>query len=286
MKRREFIQYLSFALLDFKSVFNHSIYSNKDSKNLQILLNPGHNKAVFKQGYGCYMKGVGYEYIINTKIAEKTQEFLHEQGLNATLTRDEIDYLPSIETYLKHNKEDLLEKISEFRKNNTGNHRMPLEEAVIQLSILKWAESQPIDLIINIHINDTVEEYRGKFSGFSVTTSPENGSFEKSKLLAHSIYDSLIMSFKPSNNKADLVLVKQNNIKKYIPGFMMNDYLMLGHALHRTQIPSVLIECGFIDEKYREDNLAISDERVQNEYAHMISEGIILYNNNSQLKPL
>ena len=285
MKRRDFLSCLSLILVNPKLVLPEFEPRKK------VLINPGHNKDVFKHGYGCYIKEVGYEYVLNTQIAGKIQKILRNAGLEAIVTRDEKEYLPGIKEYRTKNKQALLREVKAYQsQRNSRNHNtpvMPLNEALTQLSILKWAEANPFDLLLNIHINFPGEKYRGKFSGFAVIISDKHNDFSKSKALAQDIYDSLIQDFKPSNNKSESALMKKGKLRQYVPGFMINDFLMLGTDLYAAKIPSILVECGYISQKYdissskgqgsksNEQKLSIAHGRVQEQYALRISEGVL-----------
>ncbi|KYK24502.1 hypothetical protein AYK26_06685 [Euryarchaeota archaeon SM23-78] len=281
MKRRDFFYYLSFILTNPKIVLPDLTLPNLSldevsKRKKTILLNPGHNKDVYKQGYGCFIEGIGYEYVLNTQIARKTQKILESAGLEAIVTRDENKYIPKIEDYKNLNKQALLRKVKDYREQKGNkNHKMPVNEALIQLSILKWADINDVDIILNLHINDVIKKYRRKTFGFAVIISDKHPSFKQNQALAQSIYDSLDVVFEPSNNKGESALIKKGKVREYVPGFVINDFLMLGNDMYHPQVLSVLVECGYISQKYGKQGLTIAHEQVQDQYALRISEGIL-----------
>ena len=109
------------------------------------------------------------------------------------------------------------------------------------------------ELFISVHMNKFPEE---KYSGPQVFYSANN---EKSELLAKCIQESMIAALNPE---------KKREIKKADE----NIYL-----LKKTQIPAVLVECGFLSNPQEEQKL--KDEKYQRQLAWSMYCGIIEYFN-------
>jgi len=279
MNRREFIQVIPFSLEALRRFLNRKFsFATFDYlRPRSVLINPGHNKDSVKYGSARFIEGIGYEHVLNASISEKIRSSLQEQGVEAFQTMNQEDYRAQIIEYKEKNNEQLKVLINNFHKKHPEiNNHMPLEEALTQLSIVQWAEANGFELALHIHINDVLENVRKFYSGFSVITSPRNLSSEKSNSLAQAIYNQLITYFSPSNNKNESSLSGIGKSKKYVPGLMKEDFLVLGNELYATSLPSVIVECGFLSEKYK-GGLTIVDQDIQALYAARISQGVLDY---------
>jgi len=123
------------------------------------------------------------------------------------------------------------------------------------LGIADYANTMKFDAMVSIHLNKADKKKSKKPEGFVIFYSRKNQEPEKSKLLAYSIYKRIKKDFKASNNPGET------------EGVVERDDLLLVNV----EIPSVLIECGYIDEiKFK--NPIVLDKIINN-----LDRGIIDY---------
>jgi N-acetylmuramoyl-L-alanine amidase len=275
MKRRDFICSLSALALNYASGFSQEL----NNKKPRVLLDPGHNT-----GYvGCERRGVGIEYVLNTRIAEKTKQLLDEANdLEVIMSRDENNYLPGIMDYREKNKADFTKEVEEFRQKkhirSTSPNTLPLDEAVTQLAIAGWAEDNGFDAVVHVHVNDVHPSLRKKTGGFTVITSNNNGSTRKSRILAGYVYRSLReQGLKPSNLPVESTQFSLGIGAPFrISGFMIDDYLIIGSEMHQPKTPTLIVECGYIYQNHNQKQ-TIANKEIQELYAGALNDGVRNY---------
>lgn len=278
MDRREFLKALPIGIWGIKECFANGINdivnstiaeknnasepdSNKDSSlnhNYSVLIHPGHVKG----NPGCELKGVGIEYILTTRIAEDLEKLLKEQNIGVLMARNENDFSLELKKYKQENRGKFL-----GRKIDT-------------YTMLKWAEDKGADALISIHINDVPPENRPFNTGYAVISSSKNGSLKKSRQLAKMVHESIGQSFPPSNNLNEASYVKQDGAPVLLSGFMNSPFYILGSDEYSHKIPAIIVECGFISQKYKGSNgqeLTIGNPEIQQLYAQRIAKGIMDY---------
>ncbi len=226
----------------------------------KVLIIPGHDKYTV----GTYRKGVGAEYELTLKISNILYAKLN--GLEKVIARQE-NYIEEIERFKKNNYSWLKDTVVNARNSfieERGDREITLKikNAIDSYTIIAWAHENKFDAMINIHVNDAIK--KGKYKGFTLIISNKNKEFKKSKLLAESIYHSLKTEFEPSNNSAET------------KGLMIEDkILMLGTKYLENPIPSIIVECSYIDQDY--NGKKINDPEIQNKYAELIAKGVENY---------
>jgi N-acetylmuramoyl-L-alanine amidase len=268
MRRREFISSLPSLMLSYSS---SAPSPQAAGRGFRVLINPGHNK----RNVGCQVKGINPEYILTTRIAEKTKSFLEKSGLEAVLTRDENKYLDEINDYAEKNNIGLRVQVKGYRaKLGLPADEVSVRESVLLLSIIKWADLNDFDAVLDIHVNAVAPEKRKYNHGFSVFASTSNNAFKGSKSLALSIHKALSRDFSPSNNGYEADWLRINNVLQRIPGISFKNFVMLGNGIYKPRTPAVLIECGYISEAYGKEKLTIGNEEIQEKYSSAISKGV------------
>lgn len=248
MLRREFL------LGSFGLFLPGYSYANK------VLIIPGHDK----KDLGTYRKDVGYEYKLTQQISNIVYQKLN--GLEKVIARQD-DYIDEIKEFQKKNYSKLKDIVVSARnkfikERGTKEITLTIESAVDYYSIVAWAVENKFDCMVNVHVNDAIK--KDKYKGFTLIISNKNKKSKESKLLAESIYASLKTEFGPSNNPAET------------KGLMIEDkILMLGTKYLESPIPSVIVECGYIDQDY--NGKKINDLEIQNKYAVLIAKGIESY---------
>ena len=117
----------------------------------------------------------------------------------------------------------------------------------------EFIKSVDAEVFISIHMNKFPE---GKYSGPQVFYSGNN---EKSKTLAECIQKSMIAALNPQNKRE----VKCADSSIYL--------------LKHTDIPAVLVECGFLSNA--EEEKLLKDEKYQRQLAWSVYCGVIEYFN-------
>lgn len=231
-------------------------YANKG----KVLIIPGHDK----KDLGAYRKDVGPEYKLTQQISNIVYQRLN--GLEKVIARQD-DYVEEIKEFQKRNysrlKDTVISARNKFiKERGIKEITLTIESAVDYYSIVAWAVENKFDCMVNVHVNDSIK--KGKYKGFTLIISSKNKEFKNSKLLAESIYASLKTEFEPSNNPPET------------KGLMTVDtILMLGTKYLENPIPSVIVECGYIDQNY--GGKKINNIEIQNKYAGIIFKGIENY---------
>lgn len=235
-----------------------------------IVVNPGHNRWSFKEGLGTSARGIGYEYVLVTQLANKVAEELKSMGARTVVTRDEKDYLPEINAYVRENKAALKREFLEALLHPNGRRTVTNREGVLQLGLMRYAEHLRADAMINLHLDDVPHGATAK--GFTVILGHPHTS--ESRQLGKSLHESLSAKFTPSNlatyDKEDCELKK---------GFKEMRIFILGNGRVKMKVPSCLVECGFIRQNYTVDGKThnIASPVVQELYANAIAKGAIAY---------
>jgi N-acetylmuramoyl-L-alanine amidase len=286
INRRDFIKFAAASFIlpysEMLSVqnpfFEPNINSSKREylkREYNFLINPGHSRVPKNFNPGCFLRGVGLECDITQKIGEKTREYLMENNIKAELSKDEGNYLQAINDFKMANKQDLINKVREFEKKKKHNITITVEEAITQLATLGYAKETGFDGVINIHINDLPLERRGMGKGFAVAYSDKNLCKMESKIFCSEMHFSLLESFVPSNNMAEQITEQYGKNMQTISGMMNKPYLVIGSEMYPVQVPSILVECGYIAERY--GTLTIGHDSIQDKYACAIANGIISF---------
>ncbi|MEK6943312.1 MAG: N-acetylmuramoyl-L-alanine amidase [Nanoarchaeota archaeon] len=276
MNRRDSLRLLAaLPFLDLESLASSFL----ERRSARILINPGHNKDSNNSKKLRFLPDVGYEYDINTQIAQKLQQELKHaspSGLEVILSRNKTDYIDQFQLYFSQHKSDFEDEVRNYRISHKGHTDISLQEAALQLALIRWAETNA-DLVVNVHINFYSEKDKlRRASGFSVVFSDISQYPKENEGIALRIHKSLEGSFAPSNSKWERLTINDGTSSRTVPGLMMKHLVMIGSELHTVQIPSVIVECGYLGQKY-EGRKTIADEWVQRRYAGQIAKGVLDY---------
>lgn len=222
------------------------------AKTFKVLIVPGHDP----HDGGAKYKDI-YERDLVAIIAEKIAKKLGgEKGYNVIVTRTQTSWNPIFTDYFDAHEKDILV----FKNTSQAQDRAALslgkkkyvpdqafhanvtkEMAIKLYGINKWADENGIDLILNLHFNDSERKNMnspGSYSGYTIFI-PEKQlkNSLSSRLVAQNIYSELSKFFKPEviGSQKDSILEDQSLIA-------------LG-ASDTLTMPSVLIEYGYIYEK-------------------------------------
>lgn len=268
MDRRTFIKQLPIGIWAANEYLSGSINDiaagivgtpeTSSEKHYLVLIHPGH----VKNDPGCEQKGVGIEYILTAHIAEYLKQELASQNVGVLMTRDENDFSAELKKYKHDNR-------GKFGSRKIDTYTM-----------IKWAEDSAVDAMLSIHINDVPAKNRPFNTGFAVISSSKNGALKKSRQLARIVLDSVGEQFPPSNNRNEASYVRENGNLVLLPGYMNSQFYFLGNSEFSHKIPAILVECGYISQKYKASDgreLTIGDPEIQKLYAQKIAKGITSY---------
>jgi N-acetylmuramoyl-L-alanine amidase len=222
--------------------------SNADAR-VKIAVVPGHGPdKTYTAGETEWCEGkAGNESKIAYSISKRIESDLNSKDMGVLVTRDRENFDKSI---LKHIKYNL--------KNYSFNERH-ISYSTALIGTADYMNTYNFDMIVNIHMNDTPGVNKGKMRGFSVYYSTTNARPEESLELAEFIRDELKKDFKPSNNGGEREINK------------CSGWILVGNHRITLQVPSVLVECGYIDEE------KFQREDIWDKIAEDISAGIRNY---------
>jgi len=244
-----------------------------------ILIIPGHD---VKDGGACY-KDI-CERDLAASIAQRISKILGQDQLyKITIARDDAAWNPVFQDYFQNEKQAIIDwktgrqaeqkalmasGIIKYVPDMAYHSEVTPETSVKLYGMNKWADESGIDLVLNLHFNDSGRpqmNYPGQFKGFTIFI-PESQmkNHVASKAAAEKIFEQLKIVQSP---ELDNLLEDQSLIALGASG-------TLG-------APSMLIEYAYIYEK----KLTTPAEREEalDEYARQTALGIENYFNDSKL---
>jgi hypothetical protein len=246
------------------------------SQNPRVIINPGHNLDSFKRGFGCHLKGVGFEYELVTGIAAAIKKSLEDASVPCEMTRSIDEYSLAVMDYQEQHRQRLEDTVNGFKRKG-GQMTLPMVEAVTELAIANYAQDTCALALLSIHINDVPLAKRGASRGFVVAYSRMNLDCNNCRRLADDLCSSLKQDFLPSNNLGERLVEPSNGKPTIIPGIMDKQFLVTGPRCMEISVPATLIECGYITERYGKARETIAGPGVQERYAQAISRGVQAY---------
>lgn len=224
--------------------------ANPMGKKLKILIVPGHDEKY----YGAKYKEITEEEE-NLKIADELQTALEKNSeVEAVVLRDANGYIAEFESYFTVNQNEI-EKFrtenkqktktliaqKDFVSNQKVKHNFASTEMSLRLyAINKWATENEFDFVIHVHLNDypgRKENSIGKYKGFSIYI-PE-------KQLPN--HDASLKLAGAVQGKLQSVLA-ESNFPQETENIIEDQDLIAVGANHTLEIPSILIEYGYIYE--------------------------------------
>lgn len=246
----------------------------QDSDPLKILIVPGHEPTYG----GTQFKGL-YEREVVLQIASELQGYLNNNGnYEVYVSRDAGGWNPKIERTFD-SKSDL-KKISSYvkkqkatqkkliKKNNfnkpgegeqVGHNAAPTDVALRLYAINRWANANDIDLVVNLHINDTPDHDENTpsiHSGYSIyIPDAQYGNGKASRPIAEAVAARLSATSATSTLPGERA------------GVIEDQELIAIGAYNTLEAPSLLIEYGYITEARFHDasvrNAAVRDYAYQ-----------------------
>lgn len=232
--------------------------TNFVDRELKILIVPGHDEKY----YGANYKEITEEKE-NLKIANLLQLKLEKDSqVKVVVLRDSNGYISDFEKYFIEKQKEI-EKFraenkqktktliaqKDFISNQKVKHNFaPTEMSLRLYGINKWATEKDFEFVIHVHLNDYPGRKAnsvGKYKGFSIYI-PE-------KQLPN--HDASLKLAEAVQGKIQNVLAKSNFPQETENIIEDQDLIAVG-ANHTLEIPSILIEYGYIYESLDYEKIA------------------------------
>ena len=241
-----------------------------ENKKIRILIDPGHNAAT--KGALGYL---GYEYYMNLRVARELAKILSEdERFEYFLSRDGAYYSRPIKEYMTNNYAELLGIYNTKVKGEERTGNLTRYQTLEMYAIRHYAIDNNFDLLLSIHFDYMPYiKRRAKTSGFHVIVSPYNREFPASMQVAYKLSERMQEKYNISPvighdrvlpNTVWKFYDKEELIKE---GISLRGLIVIGDAFEnaynkqeiKKDVPSVLIEAGFIHEWRFGSNKAVKE---------------------------
>lgn len=242
--------------------YNDDVFENK---KIRILIDPGHNAAT--KGALGYL---GYEYYINLVVARELAKILSaDDRFEYSLSRDGAYYSKPIKEYMTNNYSELLGIYNTKVKGEERTGNLTRYQTLELYAIRHYAIDNNFDLLLSIHFDYMPYiSRRSKTSGFQVIVSPYNREFPASMQVAYNLSKRMQENYKISPIIGHDRVLPDSVWKFYDKeeltdeGISLRGLIVIGDAFEnaynkqeiKKDVPSVLIESGFIHEWQFADN--------------------------------
>lgn len=248
---------------------------DENAEDVRIFIMPGH-----EPDFG----GTEYRKIkereLNATLARYLQDFLErDQSFESVIGRDDDRWHPDLEAYFDERMKDIKkwkdEQASVMKGLADGGelellddpvpHQKVSEAVALRLyGINKWIGEKGFDVAIHIHINDyggRRSNKPGKFTGYTIyVPEPQYSNSTAAREIAESVGGRLSQ------------MIAVSDAKREKEGIVEDQNLVVLGRYNTLDVPSILIEYGYIYEPQFQDN-AVSDA-VLKEYAYQTYLGI------------
>ena len=241
-----------------------------ENRKVRILIDPGHNAAT--KGALGYL---GYEYYMNLRVARELAKILSEdERFEYFLSRDGAYYSRPIKEYMTNNYAELLGIYNTKVKGEERTGNLTRYQTLEMYAIRHYAIDNNFDLLLSIHFDYMPYiKRRAKTSGFHVIVSPYNREFPASMQVAYKLSERMQEKYNISPvighdrvlpNTVWKFYDKEELIKE---GISLRGLIVIGDAFEnaynkqeiKKDVPSVLIEAGFIHEWQFGSNKAVKE---------------------------
>ena len=241
-----------------------------ENRKVRILIDPGHNAAT--KGALGYL---GYEYYMNLRVARELAKILSEdERFEYFLSRDGAYYSRPIKEYMTNNYAELLGIYNTKVKGEERTGNLTRYQTLEMYAIRHYAIDNNFDLLLSIHFDYMpYMKRRAKTSGFHVIVSPYNREFPASMQVAYKLSERMQEKYNISPvighdrvlpNTVWKFYDKEELIKE---GISLRGLIVIGDAFEnaynkqeiKKDVPSVLIEAGFIHEWQFGSNKAVKE---------------------------
>ena len=249
--------------------------AREGGRQVRILIVPGHEPGFGGAQYSGY-----YERELVVPLAEKlASELRKDPRFEVLVARGNEDWntdfsryfdrsMKTIQKFVDTHKKEMKKLVRrgkvEPNEEQASHNAAPNDVALRLYGITKWSNDHDVDLMIHIHLNDTggrSESAPGAHTGFAIYVPDKQfGNAKTSKAIASPV-------FKHLNT-----FVATSTLPIEDKGIVEDQELIALGAYNTSEVPSILIEYGYIYERLFTDN-AIRD-RVFDELAYQTSTGV------------
>ncbi len=248
---------------------------NKNGDKIRIFIMPGHEPDF---GGTEYRKVKERE--LNVIIAENLAEFFkRDSEYEVVVGRNDNAWLPELETYFNENMDEIKkwreaqigamkdlvdEGEFEIHSDPVPHQKAPDNVALRLYGINKWVGENDFDIAIHLHINDYGGRKRngpGQFTGYTIYV-PESqySNSEAAKEIAQSVRGRLS------------TLIGVSDAKREREGIVESQNLVALGRYNTADVPSILIEYGYIYEPQFQDKIVTAN--ILREYAYQTYLGV------------
>lgn len=262
----------SVSASDMREKYDEALASGK---KVRILIVPGHEPGFGGAQYSGY-----YERELVVSLADKLASELRKdprlevlvargnEGWNTDLSRYFDKSMKTIQKFVDTHKKEMKKLVRrgkvEKNEEQASHNAAPNDVALRLYGITKWSNERDVDLMIHIHLNDTgghTDSTPGAYTGLAIyVPDSQFGNAKASKAIATPV-------FKHLNT-----FVAKSTLPIEDKGIVEDQELIALGANNTSEVPSILIEYGYIYERMFTDD-AIRG-RVFDELAYQTSTGV------------
>jgi N-acetylmuramoyl-L-alanine amidase len=239
--------------------------SETSANVMRIFIDPGHTK------YTSRARGIiGEEYVVNYKVAVYLQEYLSaDERFYSELSRDSEVYYSKIKQVVKDNR-DVLEGIGRTKiPIDKRGGTLSFNDRVDMYAVRYYALINEFDYLLSIHFDyNWYKKNNDEKGGFHFVVSPYNRRFDESLAMVYCLKQSLAKEFPVSTfiEHNDNEIVPASIRERYhmynliMNGISVRSLILLGDAFEYyyyeneekafpyTEVPSAIVECGYVHE--------------------------------------
>jgi N-acetylmuramoyl-L-alanine amidase len=240
--------------------------SHAGKRVFRVFIDPGHTPRT-DQTRGI----IGEEQTVNYKVARLLESRLRgDRRFSVALSRDAVDYSENIRRTLRSHRTLLYGFAETVVPREIRTAQLGTDDLAELYAVRATAIDKRYDILLSIHFDyafNPSARYEDVVKGFHVTASPFNRRFDESFSDALEFRNALAANYSPNTNidfdwkyLAPATNLRYDFKKLSHEGLNVRSLIILGDVFEKTwyerekmtpkaDIPSVLVECGFLHEK-------------------------------------
>lgn len=262
--------------------------SSAAKRVFRVFIDPGHTRHTNSVG------GIlGPEYLVNFAVSRHLEDMLRaDRRFAVVMSRGASNYHDIIPAFTASNRDMLYGMARMVITNDKRNAQLDDKDLAELYAVRQYAIKEGFDLLVSVHFDYVVDKRRQRddvIKGFHVCVSPNNRRFNESMAAARTIRGALASRYRANTALThNRQFITPDMRKKYDldgllrDGINIRSLIILGDAFEAAyfdknkitpmgDIPSVLVECGFLHEKQ------FLEEAERKELAACIYRGIVSY---------
>ncbi|MEK6795658.1 MAG: N-acetylmuramoyl-L-alanine amidase [Spirochaetota bacterium] len=262
--------------------------SSSAKRLFRVFIDPGHTRHTNS------VRGIiGEEYLVNYAVSRHLEELLRADGrFEVGISRGASNYLGIIPETVASNQVLLYGIARTTVTNDRRNAQMEDKDLAELYAVRYYAIQKKCDLLLSIHFDYVADKRHQREeikNGFHLCVSPNNRRFDESMTAARTIRAALAARYRSNptieHNKQFITpdIRKHYDLKTLVrDGIALRSLIILGDAFENAyyerakitpevDVPSVLVECGFLHEK------RFLEDKELRELANCLYRGLIAY---------